>query len=187
MVSLILCKHRFTIVSADHGRHKVDHYASEIRKKPRIHCVYLTHSVRAAVEMQEVATRASIRIYRATDLADARILIRIAEARVILVDLHFACQNLEGLLDTLHRACPRAAIIVVALEIDADRWQDVVRFGGFDMVLRPFSQQELTVVLDAADEYATRQLTPEARARRLAAIHSVIRDLVTGARAQGYP
>ncbi len=184
MAEMALCKHWFAIVSANGVPYKTDHHAGEIKERHLMRCVYLTRSITAAVEMQRIARRISIRVHRAANLAEAAILLRITGARVVLVDLPLARQSLERFLRTLDRACPRAAIVGVAAEVDADRWEDVALFGGFDMVLRPFSREELAVVLDAAEEYARRQRTPEANARRLAELHSLIRDPFAATRAE---
>jgi DNA-binding NtrC family response regulator len=178
MADEVLCKRRFAIISAAGSRYQEDHHAGEMRERSLLRCVYLTRSIKAAVELQTIAKRVSIRVHRAADLAETLILLRITGARVVLVDLPVGRQNLQRFLHALECAWPQAAVVVVASEIDADRWEDVVRFGGFDMMLRPFSRQELTVVFDAADEYAARQLTPEARALRLAKRRSFVCDLV---------
>ena len=177
MADAVVCKFRFEITAGLGARYDMARNAGEMRQRSPLHCVYLTRSIRAAVELQSAAMQLSIRVHRAADMKEAQILLRITGAHVILIDLPATREELSTVLHSLDCSCPQEAVVVVASEVDAARWEDVMQFGGFDMVLRPFSRQEVAVVVDAADRYAGEQLTPAAKARRLAALHSLVSDL----------
>ena len=182
MAEVVVCKHTFAIVTGAGIPYEIDHSMGEIRERSLLRCVYLTRSITAAVELQMVAKCISLRVHQASDLREALLLLRVTGAHVVLVDLPFLHQDLPAVLGALERACPQAAVVVVAPEKDADRWEDVLRLGGFDMVLRPFWREELAEVLDAANEYAVQHRTPEAIARRLAKLYSFLRDLIANPR-----
>lgn len=175
MSDLIFVRRRVTVIFGDGPTHQVIGGTEELREKSLMRCVYLTHSIAQAVHLQRIVKGVAIRVHRAATLAEAQILLQITGARVMLVDLHFWGRNLRRLFDSFHLTSPQSAVVVVAPEVDAGQWEEVLCEGGFDTVLYPFSREELAVVMHDADEYAAQHLTDDARAARLTGIRSAIR------------
>ena len=134
-----------------------------------IRCIYLTRSVEAATELQALAHANAICFERTTGLAETILLIeRTSVAQVVLVDLPSSQSELAALLHALRHARPLVAIVVVADEVDAEKWPEVMRSGAVDMVLRPFRPQELVPVLKAAHKCATCGRLPNGNSLELA-------------------
>lgn len=177
MSDLILVRRLVTVIFGDGPFHQVIDGAEELREKSLMRCVYLTHSIAQAVHLQRIVKGvARIRVHRAATLTEAQILVQITGARVMLVDLHFWGRSLRRLFDSFHSTSPQSAVVVVAPGMDAGQWEEVLCEGGFDMVLYPFSREELAVVMHEADDHAARHLTDDARAARLAEILSAMRE-----------
>lgn len=176
MSDLICVRRRVTVIFGEGRSTRIIDDAEELREKSLMRCVYLTHSIAQAVHLQRIVKGVAIRVHRAATLAEAQILLQITGARVMLVDLHFWGRNLRRLFDSFHSTSPQSAVVIVAPEVDAGQWEEVLREGGFDMVLYPFSREELAVVMHDADDYAARHLTDDARAARLAEILSAMRE-----------
>lgn len=131
-----------------------------------MHCLYLTHSLRNAVQLQSTLRNESIRIHR-TVLSELDVVLRLTGARVIIVDIAFAGDQLLPLLAELSSLAPHCSLVIAAPALYADLWDLVMSAGAFDLILTPFHRQEAASVLRGANGFARKYLSAEACTRRV--------------------
>lgn len=136
-------------------------------------CLYLTHSTHNAVQLQKVVRSDSIRIHQAA-LSELSLLLHLTGARVIIVDIAFAGDQLPILLSGLSSLAPQCSLVVAAPEMHADRWEDAIFASAFDLILIPFHRDEAVSVLRGANAFAVEHLTEEACSRRVRKVLSLI-------------
>lgn len=79
---------------------------------------------------------------------------------------------------------PQCAIIVVAPEVYADRWEQVIVAGAFDLILFPFNRDEVSEVFHSAQAFAAEQLSGEARCAGLKDTPAAAKCLADGGNSQ---
>jgi DNA-binding NtrC family response regulator len=131
------------------------------RHQNSISCIYMTRSLQAAFEFLEFAQGQGIVFHWTAGFPETTSLMEKSKVQVVLVDLPTTQSELQALVYGLRQASPRVTILVVAAEVDAEKWPEAIRSGAFDMVLRPFRSQELVPVLKAASESANGNRMPD--------------------------
>lgn len=117
-------------------------------------CVYLTSSLWAATEAFHILTPANIRLCRAVTLREARLLLRILPARVLLVDTIFDDGQWKDALEQVQREQLPVCVVVATAAYESDLWAAILRAGGFDVVLKPFSRLTLVHAVQDAHRHA---------------------------------
>lgn len=117
-------------------------------------CVYLTSSLWAATEAFHILTPANIRLCRAVTLREARLLLRILPSRVLLVDTIFDDGQWADALEAVQREQLPVCVVVATAAYESDLWAAILRAGGFDVVLKPFSRLTLVHAVQDAHRHA---------------------------------
>lgn len=142
-------------------------------------CLYLTHPVGNAVQLQNVVRADSIRIHQ-TALSEMSLLLRRTEARVIVVDLAFAGEPWPRLLPELSSQAPQCSLVFAATELHAEPWEDTVWAGAFGLIRIPFRRDEAVPVLRGADAFARKHLSPQACNQRIRSVLSLVEQQFRG-------
>jgi DNA-binding NtrC family response regulator len=123
-------------------------------RAPGFGCVYLTRSVREATRASALVESARIRIYHATGLADALERLTLTGSRVLLTDTAFARGNWRDALQVVAGLRPSVELVVAARLADERLWLGVLERGAYDLILKPFQEDELCRVLENAHNHA---------------------------------
>jgi DNA-binding NtrC family response regulator len=127
----------------------------------RIPCVYLTASLEDALHADTLLASVGMRIQRARSLEIAISLLRVLHSRVLLVDETYPDGEWQEAAQRLTSERPKAVLVVATAVEGRAFWREVAAFGGFDVVIKPLTGQELCAVLWEADRYARNYLSDE--------------------------
>ncbi len=127
--------------------------------------VYLSSSPRDAVRAQSILAGWNIRIHCAADLSEALLLLEVVGAKVLMVDYIFTGGSWSDALLAASTHCPDTAVIVAVPTRLALAWEDIIPAGGYDVVLKPFTPEEIGPVVENANQYA-RELRSDRAARK---------------------
>jgi DNA-binding NtrC family response regulator len=91
----------------------------------------------------------SWQLSRAQTLADALIALRLAEYAVILCESNPSPHNWKDLLDGASDLNNQPAIIVTSSNADNRLWAEALNLGVYDVIAKPFRQDELIHVVSS--------------------------------------
>lgn len=104
-------------------------------------------------ELAGVCSRKGWDLLFASTLEEARTLRDKVKAPVILCDRDLLSNGwrsaVEGLASSPHRAC----VILVSAVVDTYLWNEVVRTGGFDVLSKPFREEDVARAVRLAWSY----------------------------------
>jgi DNA-binding NtrC family response regulator len=141
---------------------------------PFRNCIYFAAQPEDGIEAARLAARTGIRLYRAATRVELDTLMSATGSRIVLADYSNPNGDWRYILNLLEERYPGTVLIVACDVCDARKWEEVIPAGGFDVVLKPFSEFELLLVLGEAERYAP-LIAPAAVAARQAAVMKAIR------------
>ena len=111
-------------------------------------------------ELAGICRRKGWDLLFASTLDEARTLLDKVRAPVILCDRDLPSDGwrsaVEGLASSSHRAC----VILVSAVVDTYLWNEVVRTGGFDVLSKPFREQDVARAVRLAWSYWSNAAKP---------------------------
>jgi len=111
-------------------------------------------------ELAVISGRFGWNLFFASTLEEARILLDKVRAPVILCDRDLPGSGwrsaVGGLASPPHRAC----VILVSAVVDTYLWNEVVRTGGFDVLSKPFREEDVTRAVRLAWSYWSNAAKP---------------------------
>jgi DNA-binding NtrC family response regulator len=111
-------------------------------------------------ELTSICARKGWNLAFAGTLEEARTVLDKVRAPVILCDRDLPGSGwrstIEGLASSRHRAC----IILVSAVVDSYLWNEVVRTGGFDILSKPFREDDVASAVRLAWSYWNQAAKP---------------------------
>lgn len=121
---------------------------------PGFDCVFLSSSEREFQTVTRLLEPAAIRVHHAALLEQADFLLTITDALVLLSDMAFLDGSWTDTRQMLAKLHPRVSLVLAVEEADEKFWIDVLEQGVYDLVLKPFSADELRRILENARAHA---------------------------------
>ena len=100
-----------------------------------------------------LASVSSLDVYFAASCADAALLATRLNAPVILIDRDWTETEWRTAVKALASLPHRACVVLVSNVVDGYLWQDLVRRGGYDVLLKPFLADNAARVVKLALSY----------------------------------
>jgi DNA-binding response OmpR family regulator len=103
--------------------------------------------------LTEIAVRKQFHVEFAGSSVEAGSIAGRFEAPVILCDRDCPGRDWREVVRMLASVRPRPAIVLVSKVVDEFLWQEVVRHGGYDVLLKPLREEEVLRCLKLACAY----------------------------------
>jgi DNA-binding response OmpR family regulator len=127
----------------------------------QIPCVYLTASLEDAMRADLLLAPVGMQVQRARTLEIATSLLRVLRGRVLLVDETYPDGKWQKAAQRVAGERPEVVLVVATAAGSRELRREVAALGGFDVVNKPLTGQELRAVLWDADRYARNYLSAE--------------------------
>ena len=126
----------------------------QVETRPVFECVFLSSSERDLQTVTRLLKSLGIHVHHAALLEQAELLLTVTDALVLLSDMKFLDGSWTDAQRTLDRLHPHVALVLAVEDADEQLWIDVLEQGVYDLVLRPFSADELRRILQNAHAHA---------------------------------
>jgi DNA-binding NtrC family response regulator len=103
-----------------------------------------------AVFMREIASSLGCRLESASDWHEAELALQRDVFRVVIAERDLHDGNWRDVLSCLERYSYNPLLVVVSRLADERLWAEVLNLGGFDVLAKPFAQEEANRVIDYA-------------------------------------
>ncbi len=112
--------------------------------------LFVSPSADDARAVSEILSRVGIPVYHAPDLRKARQLLENEVFGAVLTESRLPDGTWEDVVALAERAKRRVAVVVTDRLADARFWADVLDFGAYDLLPKPFYSQEVERILARA-------------------------------------
>lgn len=100
--------------------------------------------------LRSILCRSNWTIHEARSQQEAGILLRRHRVAVVLCDAVLPDGDWKGVLESLEAMEKAPLLIVTARNADEQLWAEVLRFGGFDLLPKPFDHKEVIRIVGFA-------------------------------------
>ncbi|MBI3666179.1 MAG: hypothetical protein HY236_08145 [Acidobacteria bacterium] len=95
-----------------------------------------------------------LRVHHANTLDHAGELLRATQARVLVAETTSSDGNWKDILGWLETLHPKVALVLTNDQADARLWSEILHYGAYDLIPKPFHAPEVCRILRGAERHA---------------------------------